>query len=257
MAGRLDGKIALITGIGGGIGVKAAHLFAAAGAKVVGCGREDDNLDETMAAVRAQGGTITAMGPVDLGDPVAATRWVDEAVAVYGGIDILYNNASAQHFGPIEALTPDQWDFTIRNELNLVSYTTQAAWPHLVARRGGSIINTGSISALRGVEFMPQNAHGAAKAGVVALTLHLVVEGGPHNIRANVIPPGIIETPNTRPLFADPPERFQRLVLDRIPLGRHGQPDDVVNAAIFLASDEAAWISGAHLVVDGGASVLG
>ncbi len=257
MSGRLDGKIALITGIGGGIGVKAAHLFAAAGAKVVGCGREDDRVAETVEAIRAQGGTITAMAPVDLGDADAARQWVDEAVGVFGGIDILYNNASTQHFGSIEELTPQQWDFTIRNELNLVYYTTRAAWPHLKATGGGCIINTGSISALRGVEFMPQNAHGAAKGGVVSLTLQLVVEGGPHHIRANVICPGIIQTPNTGPLFDDPPQRFQSVVLDRIPLGRPGEPEDVVNAAIFLASDEAAWISGANLVVDGGASVLG
>ena len=101
----------------------------------------------------------------------------------------------------------------------------RAAWPHLKAHGGGSIINVGSIAAMRGVEFMPQNAHSTAKGGVIALTLQLVVEGGPHGIRANVISPGMTETPNTAPLLADPPERMQKVVLDRIPLGRHGQPD--------------------------------
>jgi len=145
----------------------------------------------------------------------------------------------------------------MRNELDLVYYTVRAAWPHLKAHGGGSIINVGSIAALRGVEFMPQNAHSAAKGGVIALTLQLVVEGGPHGIRANTISPGMTETPNTAPLLADPPERLRTVVLDRIPLGRHGQPEDVVNAAVFLASDESSWISGTNIVIDGGASVLG
>ena len=97
----------------------------------------------------------------------------------------------------------------MRNELDLVYYTVRAAWPHLKAYGGGSIINVGSIAALRGVEFMPQNAHSTAKGGVIALTLQLVVEGGPHGIRANVISPGMIETPNTAPMLADPPERLR------------------------------------------------
>ncbi|SNY65556.1 SDR family NAD(P)-dependent oxidoreductase [Paractinoplanes atraurantiacus] len=95
-----------------------------------------------------------------------------------------------------------------------------------------------------------------AKGGVLALTLQLVVEGGPHGIRANAISPGLIATPNTAPLLADPPARLRQVVLDRIPLGRHGHVDDVVNAAVFLASDESSWISGANLVVDGGGSTL-
>jgi NAD(P)-dependent dehydrogenase (short-subunit alcohol dehydrogenase family) len=254
MTGRLAGKVALITGVGGGIGATAAAMFAAEGAEVVGCDLDADAAKRTAAAVR---GEITVMGGVDLGDPEQARAWVDDAVAVHGGIDVLYNNASTQRFGALDELSVEDWRFTMRNELDLVYYTVRAAWPHLKRHGGGSIINVASIAALRGVEFMPQNAHSAAKGGVLALTLQLVVEGGPHGIRANVISPGITETPNTAPLLADPPEKFQRLVLDRIPLGRPGQPQDVVNAAIFLASDESAWISGANIVVDGGGSALG
>jgi NAD(P)-dependent dehydrogenase (short-subunit alcohol dehydrogenase family) len=126
-----------------------------------------------------------------------------------------------------------------------------------LGERLGLLRDVGSIAAARGVEFMPQNAHSAAKGGVVSLTLQLVVEGGPHGIRANVISPGLVETPNTAPMLADPPERLRRVVLDRIPLGRHGRPDDIVNAAVYLASDESSWVSGAHLVIDGGGSALG
>jgi meso-butanediol dehydrogenase/(S,S)-butanediol dehydrogenase/diacetyl reductase len=120
--------------------------------------------------------------------------------------------------------------------LDLVYYTARAARPHLTARGGGAILNVGSIAAIRGVEFMAQNAHSTAKGGVIALTLQLVVEGGPHGIRANVISPGLIETPNTGPMLADPPERLKNVVLDRIPLGRPGRPADIVNAAVFLCS---------------------
>lgn len=257
MTGRLAGKIALITGVGGGMGVTAARMFAAEGAKVVGCDLDESGAATTQHSVRAAGGEITCVGGVDLGDASAARAWVDAAVATYGGIDILYNNASAQRFGSIEELDVDGWDFTMRNELSLVFYTVQAAWPHLKANGGGSIVNVGSIAALRGVEFMPQNAHSSAKGGVLSLTLQLAVEGGPHRIRANAISPGMVETPNTAPLLADPPDRMRKVVLDRIPLGRHGQPEDVVNAAIYLASDESSWVTGTNIVVDGGGSVLG
>jgi meso-butanediol dehydrogenase/(S,S)-butanediol dehydrogenase/diacetyl reductase len=257
VTGRLAGKVALITGVGGGIGAVAAARFAAEGARVVGCDLDGSSAAATEAAVRAAGGEITVMGGVDLGDADAARGWVEAAVATYDGIDVLYNNASTQRFGALDELTVDEWDFTLRNELDLVYYTVRAAWPHLKATGGGSILNVGSIAAIRGVEFMPQNAHSTAKGGVIALTLQLVVEGGPHGIRANVISPGLVETPNTAPMLADPPERLQQVVLDRIPLGRHGQPDDIVSAAVFLSSDEASWISGAHLVIDGGGSVLG
>jgi meso-butanediol dehydrogenase/(S,S)-butanediol dehydrogenase/diacetyl reductase len=257
VSGRLAGKIALITGVGGGIGAAAAARFAAEGARVAGCDLDADAAQQTEKAVRAHGGEITVAGGVDLGDPQQAKAWVDQASAVYGGIDVLYNNASSQRFGALDELSVADWDFTMRNELSLVYYTVRAAWPHLITHGGGSIINVGSIAALRGVEFMPQNAHSAAKGGVIALTLQLVVEGGPHRIRANVISPGLIETPNTAPMLADPPDRLRRVVLDRIPLGRHGRPEDVVNAAVFLASDESAWMSGANLVIDGGGSALG
>lgn len=257
MSGRLAGRTALLTGVGGGIGAVAAQRFAAEGARVVGCDLDAGAAARTQAAVRAAGGEITVMGGVDLGDAEQARAWVDSAVGVYDGIDVLYNNASTQRFGALDELSVAEWDFTMRNELDLVYYTCRAAWPHLKRTGGGSIVNVGSIAATRGVEFMAQNAHSAAKGGVIALTLQLVVEGGPFGIRANVISPGLVETPNTAPLLADPPERLRRVVLDRIPLRRHGRPEDVVNAAVFLASEESSWMSGAHLVVDGGLSVLG
>jgi NAD(P)-dependent dehydrogenase (short-subunit alcohol dehydrogenase family) len=254
--GRLEGKVALITGIGGGMGREAARRFAAEGAVVVGCDIDAAALAETVRLVQAESGRISGSAPVDAGDPDAVAVWIDEAAAACGGIDILYNNASIQRFGAIDEISVEDWDFAIDMELNLVFYAVRAAWRHFRARGGGVILNIGSIAGTRGVEFMPQNAHGAAKAGVINLTQQLAVEGGPHGIRAVCISPGFIQTPATTFLVHDPPPSL-KATWDRVPLRRVGQPSDVVNAAVFLTSDEAAWITGVNLVVDGGSSTLG
>ena len=253
--GRLDGKIALITGIGSGMGREAARRFAAEGARVVGCDINAAGLKATVAIVRGEGGEITGHAPVDLMDPEANAAWIDEAAAVYGGIDILYNNAGIQRFAPIDVLPVEDWELNIRGELSLVFYSVRAAWKHL-KERGGVIVSIGSIAGTRGVEFMPQNVHGTAKAGVINLTQQLAVEGGPHGIRAVAISPVFIATPATQFLVDDPPPPM-KATWDRIPLGRIGRPDDVVSAAVFLASDEASWITGINLVVDGGSTTLG
>lgn len=256
MGGRLEGKVALITGIGGGMGRHAAIRFASEGALVVGCDLNTESAAQTAELIRRAGGSITSFAPVQLSDPMQAAAWVDAAAAVHGRINILYNNASAQRFGAIRDLAIEDWDFTIANELNLVFYATKAAWPHLVACGGGVVVNIGSIAGIRGVEFMEQNAHGAAKAGVINLTQNLAVEGGPHHIRVVCLSPGFVVTPATAWLIDSGPEPFKRNIA-RIPLGRVGHVDDIVSAAMFLASDEASWITGVNLVVDGGGSVLG
>lgn len=255
MTGRLADKIALITGIGGGMGRAAALRFTAEGARVVGCDVNEGSLAETVRLVRAAGGEIEGFAPVDLSDAAAAEQWVDDAAAVFDGIDILYNNASHPVFGAIDELPVATWDHGIANELSLVFYTIRAAWKHL-KRSAGVIVNIGSIAGTRGVEFMPQNVHGAAKAGVINLTQQLAVEGAPHRIRVVAISPGFVVTPATEWLVERGDEAFQKNIA-RIPLGRPGRPDDIVNAAVFLASDEASWITGHNLVIDGGGTVLG
>lgn len=254
--GRLAGKTALITGIGGGMGRAAALRFAAEGANIVGCDLFPEGAEETVKLVREAGGKIENFAPVELSDPAGAAGWVAEAIEVFGGADILYNNASTPKFGPIHELSVDDWKFVIDNELNLVYYATKAIWPHFMQREGGVVLNVGSIAGTRGVEFMPQNAHGTAKAGVINLTQQLAVEGGPHGIRVVCVSPGFTVTPSTAWLVDSGPEPFRKNIA-RIPLGRVGQPDDIVNAALFLVSDEASWITGINLVVDGGGSVLG
>jgi NAD(P)-dependent dehydrogenase (short-subunit alcohol dehydrogenase family) len=254
--GRLDGKRALVSGTGGGIGRATALLLAREGAHVVGCDLNEATSAETVRLARAAGGRMDAIAPADLATEEGARSWVDAAAELAGGIDIVVNNASAIRFGPIDQLSYADWSFTIRNELDIVFLVTRAAWPHLIAAGGGSIVNVASITASRGAFFMPQNAHGAAKGGVLALTYQLVTEGGPHGIRVNAVSPAMTETPQTSPMLRDP-DGPAASIAARVPLGRWGQPEDVANAIVFLASDEAAHVSGANIPVDGGAAVVG
>lgn len=253
MTGRLQDRVALVTGIGGGIGRAAALLFAAEGAVVVGCDVDEVGAKETRDLA---GGAVDLTAGLDLGDPDATAAWVDAAAARHGGIDVLFNNASAVRFGPVDRLPVEDWAFTVRNELDLVFYAIRAAWPHLRARGGGAVVNVGSVSGTRGAWFMPQNAHGATKGGVLGLTYQLAVEGGPDRIRVNAVSPALTRTPATEPLLSAPDSPF-RLDRARIPLGRVGEPEDVARAALFLASDDAAYITGVNLPVDGGTAAVG
>jgi NAD(P)-dependent dehydrogenase (short-subunit alcohol dehydrogenase family)/dienelactone hydrolase len=248
--GRLSGKVALITGTAGGQGRAAALAFAREGAKVVGCDIKAEAAEKTVALVRAEGGEMTSMAPVDLSNEEEATRWVNEAAEVYGGVDVLYNNAALGRIGPLMGMSTDAWHFTLRHELDVIFFVTRATWPHLVARGGGSIINTGSIIGGRGSD-MPMAAHGTGKAGVIGLTRHLALEGGPSGIRANCISPGLIATEMFEQLMKDPNDNLHKQIRTS-PLGRVGLAEDVAPLAVFLASDESSYITGANIPVDGG-----
>jgi NAD(P)-dependent dehydrogenase (short-subunit alcohol dehydrogenase family) len=210
-----------------------------------------DGADETVELVRGAGGEMTSIHPVDLGDPAGARAWIEQGLAEAGGIDILYNNAGAVKFNLVPDVQPDDWSFTLRNELDLVFWTTQAAWPHLIERGGGAIVNTASTSGLRGHALIGQAAHASAKAGLVALTAQLAAEGATHRIRANSICPGGVETPALQAARS-----AGILPLVPQPLGRIGKPEDIANCALYLASDEASWVTGANFVVDGGMTMI-
>ncbi len=182
MAGSMEGKVVLISGTGGGQGREAALRFAGAGAYVVGCDLKEEGNRETAALVRAAGGAITTMEPVDLSDPQTARRWIEAAAAARGRIDVLYNNASAARFAPIESFSVEDWQFTVRNELDIVFYATRFAWPHL-QKRGGVIINVASVAGMVG-SAVGGTAHAATKGAIIAMTRQLAVEGAPHQIRA-------------------------------------------------------------------------
>ena len=204
MTGKLDGKVALISGTARGMGRAAAVEFAAQGAAVFGCDLDEAGAAATVDLVTSEGGTMAALAPADLASAEGARAWVTAAVERFGGVDILYNNASALRNGPLTELSDDDWHFTIKNELDIVWYCVRAAWPELVKRGGGSIINVASIAARLGARFAGQVPHGSAKGGVLAMTKHLVVAGGPHNIRANAMLPGLIYTPETARYIDDP-----------------------------------------------------
>ncbi|UUU20267.1 SDR family NAD(P)-dependent oxidoreductase [Streptomyces sp. DSM 40750] len=252
---RLDGKVALISGTARGQGRAAALRFAAEGALVVGGDLLHEAALETQRLVGEAGGTALTPGPLDVTDEDSVRAWVEEAVDALGGIDILYANAGAVRFGAVDTQPYEDFTFTLRAELDSVWLAARAAWPHLVASRG-SILTVGSTAGLTGSLTNRRTAHSASKGAVIALTRQLAAEGAPHGVRANCISPGMIDTEGSRgDLLAD--DHPMRTIARHIPLGRVGVPDEVVNTAVFLASDEASYITGANLVVDGGwSSVL-
>ncbi|MEV6306582.1 SDR family oxidoreductase [Actinoplanes sp. NPDC051861] len=252
----LSGKVALISGTGRGVGRAAALEFAACGARVFGADLDFEANAATEKMVREAGGEMRSVAPVDLSGQAGADAWAAAAVEAFGGIDILYNNASALRHGPVDSLPIEDWYFTIQNELHLVFHCTRAVWPHLVSRGGGVILNVASVAAKRGVAFVPMAPHGAAKGGVLALTKHLAAQGADAGIRANVISPGMIRTPETAQ-FVDDPDGPVPELLKMTPSRRVGEPADVAKLAAFLASDDATFINGADVAIDGGVSAMG
>ncbi|TDN69991.1 SDR family NAD(P)-dependent oxidoreductase [Paraburkholderia sp. BL10I2N1] len=247
--GRLEGKVCVITGTGGSMGRAAALMFAREGAKIVGCDISVDAAEETVAEVRNAGGEMVSLQPCDLTQREHCQSLVALALNTYGWIDVLFNNAAMAWFAPIDTISDEQWYKTIDQELHLVFEMVRAAWPELT-KRSGSIINTASVSAWSTYRVLPALAHSAAKGAVVSLTRQLALEGRAHGLRANSISPGLIETNQTRPLLSNP--EWSDPMLGKIMLGRMGRPEEVAATALFLASDESSFITGADIRVDGG-----
>jgi NAD(P)-dependent dehydrogenase (short-subunit alcohol dehydrogenase family) len=247
---RLNQKVAIITGIGSGMGQAAAKLFAAEGALVVGCDIDRARCDATVKEILSSGGQAVALGTCDPSEPEQAQQLIDLAMDTHGFIDVLYNNAAAVHFAPIEAMSHAMWTATMKGELDIVFNACKAAWPHLKTR-GGSIINCGSVSGKMAYEVLPALAHAAGKGGVIAMTRQLAMEGGSHGIRANSISPGLVRTGATAPLI-DNPDWFMPMKRKLMLSGRVGEPIDIAYCALYLASDEAKWVTGADFAIDGG-----
>jgi NAD(P)-dependent dehydrogenase (short-subunit alcohol dehydrogenase family) len=252
MSKRLAGKVCIITGTGGSIGRQAALIFAREGALVVGSDYSASDGEETTAAVRAAGGTMVSLQPSDLTRPSDCKALVDLALKTHGRIDVLFNNAARAHFNWIEDISDEEWDSNRRGEVDLVFYLTRAAWPHLQASRG-VIVNTASLNALLSFSNLGSLAHTTAKAGIIAMTRQLAMEGRTHGIRANSISPGLIETKQTEEQLKDPAWASQ--MLGKTLLGRLGKPEEVANVALFLASGESSYVTGVDIVVDGGMKV--
>jgi len=253
MTKRLDGKVALITGTGAGIGKAAAVRFAQEGALVVGCDLSEEGNRETVAAVQVAGGSMTGMAPVDLSDPEAARAWVEEAAAVHGRIDVVANVASAPKFVPMPELSVEDWQFGIRNELDLVFYVTKFAWPYL-AERGGVVISIASISAHVATRDVGMAAHCAAKGGVLALSRAFATDGAARRIRAVTISPGPVKTPGSMHFWSIP--GAEEGVISTLLADRVGKPEDIAGLAVYVASDEAAYLTGVDIIIDGGLTAL-
>jgi NAD(P)-dependent dehydrogenase (short-subunit alcohol dehydrogenase family) len=247
---RLKDKVCIITGTGSGMGRAAALLFAAEGAKVVGCDVNAASAQSTLEAVQAAGGAMVSLHPCDMTNRPQVDRLMALAESTYGGIDVLYNNGSMAYFAWLADMTYEQWSNTLREELDLVFHACQAVLPYMIRRGGGSIINVGSISAHIACKVLPAIAHMAAKGGVVAMTKQVAMEGGKHKIRCNTISPGLVETGQTRD-FINTPEWFAPMI-DKLMLGRVGQPEDIAPLALYLASDESSWVTAADFAIDGG-----
>lgn len=250
---RLEGKTALITGAGSGMGRLAAQVFAREGAQIVAADRSSEALRDTVASVQDAGGTIIGVEG-DVARSGDVQRWVREGVAAFGRLNVLYNNAGIfpDEDQSVEDMDEAVFQRVIDVNLKGVALSCQHGIPELVRAGGGSIINVASFVALVGCT-VPQDAYTASKGAVIALTRSLAVQYGPKNIRANALCPGPIVTPLMDSLFKD--EAARNLRLNRIPLGRFGRPEDVVNAALYLASDESSWTTGTAFVVDGGITV--
>ena len=247
MSGRLEGKVCVITGAGGGMGREAALLFCDEGASVCVGDVDGDAAEQTASEARDAFAVR-----VDVADPRSVQDMYAETVARYGGIDVLYNNAgiSPGDDGSILETEPDAWQRVQDVNTKGVYLCCKYGIPHLLERGGGSVINVASFVALVGAA-TSQISYTASKGAVLSLTRELGVQFARQRIRVNALCPGPVETPLLLRIFGDDPDAYERRRV-HLPMGRLAKPREIVNAALFLASDESSYVTGATFLVDGG-----
>jgi len=245
--GRLAGKRMVITGTARGIGRAIASRCIGEGARVVVVDLDPDTGGTIARELRAEAGIAA-----DVTDGAAVAALMAAAVETLGGLDGLINNAGIPMAGAVHDLDEDDWDRVLAVNLKSVYLMSRAAWPHLLAAGSGAIVSNGSIAGMWGTE--GQAGYAAAKAGTIMLTKCLALDGARDGIRANCVSPGFVRTPMLEAYFdaQDDPEQFEQGLRARVPLGRLGRPADLADAFVYLASDEASWVTGTNLVVDGG-----
>ncbi len=245
---RLKGKVALITGGNAGIGEAVAKRFAEEGASVVVTGRRKDELDRVAKEIeRSQGKVLSVAGSVT--DEAHAQTAVKEAIRTFGRLDILINNAGIGGFGKrIHEMDDANWANVLDVNLTGVFRMTRAAVPEMLKIGGGAIVNISSIASLVGIPMLP--AYAASKGGLDAMTRAIAIDYASDKIRCNVVNPGLIDTPMAAPLMENPGQLDP--ILSHYPIRRPGKPEEVANMVLYLASDEAAWVTGGTFTIDGG-----
>ena len=246
--GRFARKVVIVTGAGSGIGRATALAFAHEGADVVVADINPESSAQTVESIETAGGSATTSA-VDVSDEGSVREMVRQAVSRYGRLDVLHNNA---YWAPLNRSVTEtslsEWERTIAVTLTGVFLGCKHAIPAMIEGGGGAIVNTASVA---GLAASPRfGAYVAAKGGVVALTRSVAFDYGSSGIRCNAVAPGLIETPATEAVFADPERR--EWLTSKILVGRAGQPTDIANAVLYLASDESAFMTGQTIVVDGG-----
>ena len=245
--GRLAGKVALVTGAGSGIGQTTARRFTEEGARVAVADVRGDAARETAGELE---GAIAV--ELDVASRPSVEAGLQAVVEAFGGLDVVVNNAGVTIVGAAHELSEEDWDRELDTNLKSIYLVSKAAWPLLGERGGGAIVNTASIAGLWAIP--ADAAYCASKAGVIMLTKCMALDGAKAGIRVNCVCPGFTETPMIEGYFeAQPDPAEARRFAERLhPLGRLGRPLDIANAMVYLASEEAAWVTGAALVVDGG-----
>jgi NAD(P)-dependent dehydrogenase (short-subunit alcohol dehydrogenase family) len=246
---RLEGKVALVTGAGGGIGTAIGRRFAEEGARVALVGRR---LETVIDTARELPGAMAV--EMDVTSAASVAHGLDEVLVAFGGLDVVVNNAGVAPVGAVADVDEEGWDHVLDTNLKSAYLVSRAAWPHLVRRGGGVILSTSSICGQ--VAFMAHARYCVSKAGVEMLSRCLALDGAPVGIRANCVVPGFTHTSMLEGFLADQPDPQAATdgLTGKIPAGRLGTPRDVADAFVYLAADEAAWVTGTTLVVDGGTS---
>jgi NAD(P)-dependent dehydrogenase (short-subunit alcohol dehydrogenase family) len=244
------GKTALVTGAASGIGKETARRFAQKGARVICADKNGAGAAAAAADIGTAGGVASGV-TLDVTEPDQVSAVICEAAA-NGGIDILVNNAGITIVGSVETLTPAQWDSEFDINLKSIYLMSNAVWPHFKAKQSGVILNTASIAGQIGIA--QDAAYCASKAAVIMLTRCMAVDGAADRIRVNCVCPGFIDTPMIEGFFNDQedPAAARAHATKLHPLGRLGLPADIANGFVFLASDEAEWVTGTALTIDGG-----